>query len=333
MTDNQNPTPPVQGTPSPEPPVQAPSAAPEAPVVGSSQVPPASTPQVPQTAAQPAPPELDGKATGAMVCGILSILTSGTVLISIALAVVAIVLAGSVLRAGTNSKAKAGKICGIIGIVLSVISLLLYVLMTIGLISYGTQVAQYDYTSSNTNTYSPSSPSSSQDLSEADKQAITDAVNEDLDLSTGSVFHAEASYLETGFLSALGLTANQLGWEENDFGNWAFSNFDYKITDIKRSPDDPDKVVVSLDITSHDWKEFTRLAESKVNNASDMSSSYGSIDEYYVAVGMALKEAMAETPAKTVSTTLDAFSYGQGNWEVSTSSLFDMTSSVFSGEL
>ncbi len=90
--------------------------APQEPVAGSSvygSVPPVSE----------MPPQSNGKAIGALVCGILAIVLSETVVFGLILGVVAIVLSGSYIRQfGRDGKAFGGKVCGIIGIVLSIVS-------------------------------------------------------------------------------------------------------------------------------------------------------------------------------------------------------------------
>ncbi|NGM16630.1 hypothetical protein GMI70_01170 [Eggerthellaceae bacterium zg-893] len=74
------------------------------------------------------PPQSNGKAIGALVCGILAIVLSGTVVLGLILGVVAIVLSGSYIRQfGRDGKAFGGKVCGIIGIVLSIISFVVFV--------------------------------------------------------------------------------------------------------------------------------------------------------------------------------------------------------------
>lgn len=88
--------------------------------------------------AQPTPPAdpvraakpESGKAIAALVCGILSILASETVIFGIVLGIVAIVLAGSYLRDwGSDGKATGGRICGIVGLVLSSLTLVAYLVM------------------------------------------------------------------------------------------------------------------------------------------------------------------------------------------------------------
>lgn len=93
-----------------------------------------SAPSAPMPADATAP-ATSGKAIGALVCGILAILSCETVVFGIVLGIVAIVLAGSALkdRIG-DGKAVAGRVCGIIGLVLSTLVLLSYlVLGAIGL--------------------------------------------------------------------------------------------------------------------------------------------------------------------------------------------------------
>lgn len=70
----------------------------------------------------------NGKAIGALICGIFAILLSPSVLFGIILGIVAIILAGSYIKtAGKDGKATGGRICGIFGIVFSVISLFIWI--------------------------------------------------------------------------------------------------------------------------------------------------------------------------------------------------------------
>ena len=87
-------------------------------------------PPQPPSAPVSASPSTNGKAVGALVCGILAVLTCETVLLGIALGIAAIVLAGSVAKEGIgDGKAVAGRICGIIGLVLSTLTLLMYLVL------------------------------------------------------------------------------------------------------------------------------------------------------------------------------------------------------------
>lgn len=73
-----------------------------------------------------------GKATGALICGILAILFCAIPIIGIVLGIVAIVLAGGYIKSGgTSGTAKGGRICGIIGIVFSVITIVVTTILII----------------------------------------------------------------------------------------------------------------------------------------------------------------------------------------------------------
>ena len=125
---------------------------------------------------QPVPPQSNGKAVGALVCGILAILFSASILFGIALGIVAIVLAGqAVKQAGRDGKATGGKVCGIVGIVLSVLAFVLYVVIGVGVLAFVVGASdEYD------RTYS----SESSDLSSITQggQQMEAAASEKLDL-------------------------------------------------------------------------------------------------------------------------------------------------------
>ncbi|MBO4365370.1 MAG: hypothetical protein J5804_03645, partial [Eggerthellaceae bacterium] len=92
-------------------------------------------PGMPPVAPTVPAPEKNGKATGALVCGILAILTSPTIIVGIILGIVAIVLARGAKKKSPDGKATGGLVCGAIGLGLSVI------MLAIGVI---TGVAVYD---------------------------------------------------------------------------------------------------------------------------------------------------------------------------------------------
>lgn len=70
------------------------------------------------------PQPSSGKAIAALVCGILAILFSWTILFGIGLGIAALILAGSAAKeTGKDGKTTGGKICGIVGIAFSVLTL------------------------------------------------------------------------------------------------------------------------------------------------------------------------------------------------------------------
>lgn len=71
------------------------------------------------------PQPSSGKAIAALVCGILAILFSWTILFGIGLGIAALILAGSAAKeTGKDGKTTGGKICGIVGIAFSVLTLI-----------------------------------------------------------------------------------------------------------------------------------------------------------------------------------------------------------------
>ena len=82
------------------------------------------------------PQQSNGKAVGALVCGICAIVFSGSIILGIVLGIIAIVLGGSALRQSEDGKAKAGRICGIIGLVLSVVTLIISFIFGVTIFSY-----------------------------------------------------------------------------------------------------------------------------------------------------------------------------------------------------
>lgn len=122
--------------------------------------------------AQPAPAQpSSGKAMGALICGILAILFSSTVLIGIILGIIAIVLAGQYVKSfGKDSKATGGKITGIIGIVFSTLALIGYIVLGVWVASVST--AAYDYYDDYYNEYTYSDEDDSFDL-DSDSDGIS----------------------------------------------------------------------------------------------------------------------------------------------------------------
>ncbi len=84
-------------------------------------------------------PSLQGKATTAMVLGILSIVTSCFVCgpIGIGLGIPAMIMGGKAMAAPNQGQAKAGKTCGIIGLIIGILTTVLSIIYIIGMIAAG----------------------------------------------------------------------------------------------------------------------------------------------------------------------------------------------------
>jgi hypothetical protein len=84
-------------------------------------------------------PSLQGKATTAMILGILSIVTSCFVCgpIGIGLGIPAMIMGGKAMAAPNQGQAKAGKTCGIIGLIIGILTTVLSIIYIIGMIAAG----------------------------------------------------------------------------------------------------------------------------------------------------------------------------------------------------
>lgn len=146
---------------------------------------------------QPAHAPSNGKAVGALVCGILAILFAWLPLLGVALGVAAIVLAGKAVReSGKDGKATGGKACGIIGIVLAVLSFVLYLV----LFSFGTMA--YLMAGSTSTEYLSSLPTEETRANEADMEAVAAAEYDRLKNKDAALVQQIAASVDKSFASA-----------------------------------------------------------------------------------------------------------------------------------
>ena len=222
------PVPPATPTPSPaqpENPYAQPAPAP-APY-GQPQQPGQQPQPMPQPAGyyQPVPPRSSGKAMGALICGILAILFSASILFGIVLGIVAIVLAvQAVKEAGKDGKATGGKVCGIIGIVLSVLAFFLYVVLGLGVLAY---VAAYDEAGYSAPTTSSDLPSATE--GDAKMEA---AMSDKLDLlknKDAATVQQIAADADEQLADATGYSLTDLGIDPAVFVDWMLTDFDYTL--------------------------------------------------------------------------------------------------------
>lgn len=179
----------------------------------------------------PSAPQGKGKATGALVCGILAILFSWMPIVGIVLGIVAIVLATSFIRqGGVIGTAKAGRVLGIIGIVLSVV--LFVFSMVVGF-------AALSFISDNSGTTIDLSSSggvagslSSDDALDAEERAARDVVVAQLDklkASDPAMVAAVAALAEKGFTEQTELTMAECGIDSAEYAKKMLEGFDYEI--------------------------------------------------------------------------------------------------------
>ena len=179
----------------------------------------------------------NGKAIGALVCGILAILFSWLPLLGVILGVVAIVLAvQAVKRSGKDSKATGGKICGIVGIVLSVIAFVFWLVVSITAVAALNEYENSrDSLTANPPIEVPAPGANSSDATqEADEEAAKAAVDQALSAlkSMSDTDMQEISdALDEGFTEGSGFSMTELGVDPMTFAEWLMGDLDYTIED------------------------------------------------------------------------------------------------------
>ena len=218
------------------------------------QVPPYGQPPMDQPVppcGQPQPAG-NGKATGALICGIAAIILCWLPLLSVILGIVAIVLAGSYVKSGgTAGTAKGGRICGIVGIVLAV--LMFIGSMVFGMAVYSQVMDEIDTpaasVSSSSSNSAPSSslsmPSASRAYPEGvsiteDERVACDVVGAEMEKlrnADPAVVSTIAALIEDGFYQASDLTLAECGVDPNEVARLMLQDFDYQASMVLASSD------------------------------------------------------------------------------------------------
>ena len=259
---------------------------------------------------QPVPPQSNGKAVGALVCGILAILFSASILFGIALGIVAIVLAGqAVKQAGRDGKATGGKVCGIVGIVLSVLAFVLYVVIGVGVLAFVVGASdEYD------RTYS----SESSDLSSITQggQQMEAAASEKLDL------------LKSKDAALMRKIADQADEQLADATGYSLTDFDYQLGGAYDNGDGTGTVYA--DVTLRDSMAFATTFMEDAQAAID-AGDLQSLDEAgaKVLLGELYQAAMDKTTAMTTDyVSLEVVKNGD-SWQVDEDSWGDELDYLF----
>ncbi|WP_172135638.1 hypothetical protein [Adlercreutzia sp. ZJ473] len=277
-------------------------------------------PAGPQPYGQPYPgaaaPASAGKATGALVCGILAILLASSVVPSIILGIVAIVLAGSYLKSGgTAGTAKAGRICGVLGIVFSVIAVVSYFAF------FGMAVSQMaaDEIGSGSGLVSSSEASSDDvagsDYTEDEKAAI-DLVSAELEkIKTGdeAMLASIAAIVQEDFVEGTGLTMAQCGIDPMEYARAMTQGFDYEVSMyvVDRSSEG----FVAFDVTCRDVFDVLNrfnalLSDFKASGeASSMTQEQG-----YARIGELFMQAVNEADMEQDGYFSVDVEYKNGKW-------------------
>lgn len=277
---------------------------------------------------QPVAPQSSGKAIGALVCGILAILFSGSVLFGIVLGIVAIVLAVQAAKqTGKDGKTTGAKVCGIAGIVLSVLAFFLYVVFGLGMLAY---VAAYDDYS---NDYSYRSSSSASDLptiTDGDSQ-MQAVVADKLDLLKNKDSATVQSVVEKAdeqLSDAIGYSLTDVGIDPAAFVEWMLVDFDYELDGVYDNGDGTGTAYA--DVTVHDSTIFATTFMEDVQAAID-AGDVKTLDEAgaKALVGELFQAAMDKTTETTTDyISLDLVKTGD-SWTVDEDSWSDELDYLF----
>ena len=261
--------------PAPEQPTQPanPYAA-SAPVAPPDGVPPYGQPPM---YGQPQPTG-NGKAVAALICGIAAILLCWLPLLSVILGIVAIVLAGSYIKAGgVAGTAKAGRICGIIGIVLAV--LMFIASMLFGMAVYNQVMDEVNSSSPTSSSSAPAPSLSTPPASRAypedglitdEERAACDVVGAEMErLSSAdpAVVSAVAELIGKGFHEASDLTLAECGVDPNEAARLMLQDFEYQATMVVAGNDGTG--FVAYDVKVRDVFDVLSDFADKINDLSN----------------------------------------------------------------
>lgn len=255
-------------------------------------------PPVPPAYAQ----KSNGKAIGALICGILAILFSWLPLLGIILGIVAIVLASkSAKQFGRDGKATGGKVCGIVGIVFAVLGFIFWGMVSCAVISSMDDYADTGYSELDAVINSGDSGSVSTDLTEAEQQAEAAATAE-LDKLVNqdeATVQYLASELDEGFTEAMDVSHTDLGIDPADLARWMLTDLTYTPDGVYVYEEDGEGTMYA-DIEMRDSYAFMLNFYDKVNalNGSEEVKTMTK-DEAKARIGELYYEAMDETTDMT----------------------------------
>lgn len=246
--------------------------------------------------AQPQPQRpSSGKAVGALVCGILAILFSETVIVGIVLGIVALVLAGQAVRAaGKDGKTTGAKVCGVIGIVLSVLSLVAYlILFAVGLAFLANYDYDYSFSHDSWSSTPPSFDGSSSDGSSNDDSSAFDgplAITEDDQAALAAAVSALQNMGQDPELMAFiadeaanafeihtsGLTLEMVDIDPSMLAQWLADSVVVDESDaISLSDEDTHTATVFLDVECYDMDEYINAIIDLVEEAPEVPDDDG----------------------------------------------------------
>ena len=326
--------------PQPAPAPQAgpqPAAAPQQPGQPQSQQPGAAPqPVVPPLGYQATVPETpkSGKATAALVCGIVAVVAALFVpvvgfLIGIALGIVAIVLATKITRATgvKTGKTRAAKILAIIAFVISAISLIVTIITGVVLVS---TVADSASTSSESSTPTEAT-ASLDDFSEEEKaaaQPVEDMLNQIVNQDQAVLDELAADYNDD-FKDTYDYTLSDFGVDPLTLAQWGTTDFSYSFDDVIVFSDGT--ATVYADVESRDYYEMIfRFSELVTEYQASEEYQTTTEEEDMIKLGELLQQAMDETTETTTGYIgIDLTQQSDGTWVIDEDSREDEFEYIF----
>lgn len=260
-----------------------------------------------------APKPSSGKAVAALVCGILAILFSWTILLGIGLGIAAIVLAGSAVKeAGKDGKATGGKVCGIVGIVLSVLALVATIALgaLVGAAYNETlQITEDNYAylqedgQQRLDDGTGSADGSGLSALEVAEQEVSDLATAELDKLAGkdaAMVQELARELDDEMregtqqlVGGNGISLGDAGLDSTAIAQWMLDGMTYSVDSVYIYASDVEADALAY-INMRDVSSFGSLYRAKLNEAIGMASSL-TTEQAAAAVNSAVNAAIAES--------------------------------------
>lgn len=259
-----------------------------------------------------------GKAVGALVCGILAIVFSPTIVVGIALGIVAVVL-GVLFRKQHPEKPKAkatgGIVCGAIGIVVS----LLLLAAVAAFVYYAVQSSDSDVLGSYV----------AEMGTEDDEDAVRSAAEEALQAAISPSNDAKAQAadeLDQEFSQATGMSLADAGIDKDEVVSWFVEDASYSIENVVVTGN---SATVKVVLTVRDEDAFEDAVSTRVSEYLELNGANGATSTGQIAQQIAqyITEAMDST-GMVEDTEYLVVEKQDGSWSVDDSSIESVQDAV-----
>ncbi|MCI8468862.1 MAG: hypothetical protein HFJ75_05155 [Eggerthellaceae bacterium] len=269
-----------------------------------------------------------GKATGALVCGILAIVLCSAPLIGIILGIVAIVMAGSYIKAwGPDGRAKAGRICGIVGIVLSILLYIFAFAMAFAALDDFDSTPTVTNSSSSSlgsgsssgsgSSASPSAKGSDDAKYDEDELTVLNLVRAQLDAvegGEGEMMQSIADMAAAGFEANTGITMEECGIDPLNYARLMTDDLTYEV-ELVVVDDKTGTGWVGVDITCRDIFAVLDTFNDMVDDFDASGQANGMTEEQVNAkVGELLMSAVENTSTTDTDYAIFNATKENGTW-------------------